>query len=53
MKMDEHVVFKCPYETMAKDLTKALGVQVGSFVYFYINLEDAQEIANPKISFLV
>ena len=26
MKIDEHIVFKCPYETMAKDLTKALGV---------------------------
>ena len=26
MEKDEHIVFKCPYETMGEDLTKALSV---------------------------
>ena len=26
MEKDEHIVFKCPYETLGKDFAKGLGV---------------------------
>ena len=42
MEKNEHLVFKCPYETLGKDFASLLHVQAGSFVYFYIFLEDAQ-----------
>jgi hypothetical protein len=50
MEKNEHIVFKCPYETLGKDYAAKKGVIPGSFVYFYINLKEAQEIVNPKIS---
>ena len=53
MQKDEHIVFKCPQETMGRDFAKAFGVQAGSFGYFYIILEDAQEFSNHKITALV
>ena len=46
MEKNEHVVFKCPYDTLGKDFASALRVQTGSFVYFYILLKDAKETYN-------
>ena len=43
MEKDEHIVFKCPYNTLSKDVAKAFSAQAGSFVYFYIYLNDAKE----------
>ena len=36
MNKDEHIVFKCTYDTLGEDLAKKFGVKVNSFVYFYI-----------------
>ena len=46
MEKNEHVVFKCPYDTLGKDFASALRVQTGSFVYFYIYLQDAKETSH-------
>ena len=46
MEKNEHFVFKCPYDTLGKDFASALHVQTGSFVYFYIYLQDAKETYN-------
>ena len=43
MEKDEHIVFKCPYETMSKNFANAFSINAGSFVYFYIYLNDAKE----------
>ena len=48
MKKDEHIVFKCPYETLGEGLAEELGVNSNSFVHFYIILERAKETDNPK-----
>ena len=48
MKKDEHIVFKCPYDTLGKDLAEQFGFKANSFVYFYIILKDAKETDNPK-----
>ena len=48
MNEDEHIVFKCTYDTLGKDLAKEFGVKVNSFVYFYIILNVAKDTDNPK-----
>ena len=48
MNKDEHIVFKCPYDTLGEGLAEELGVNSNSFVHFYIILERAKETDNPK-----
>ena len=50
MNKDEHIVFKCSYNTLGVELAKELGVNSNSFVHFYIILESAKEPENPKES---